>query len=541
MSLRSNLSWAVRMAGGLDGLMRRPLTVEKARDLVRQRMASRADLFLQVVREAIWQNPRSPYHHLLRRAGWTYDSVADSVRHKGLEPTLEALRHSGVYLTHPEFKDHKPIVRDGLTLDWSTLSVENPMVLPTFEAQTGGTRSQGSRVPASLTYVSEQRAITWCLILEAIDGGAGPTLLWLPRSAGYLWWLTLMHLRRPPLRWMSTTDLSVVRVPRLHRLMYRVAQGIGLSHGLRIPVMEHVPLTEAERVLDVVLWARARYGSLTIVGSPSGAARLAGLASRRGDDLNRVAFIVGGEPLTPGKHAEITRAGARVGVRYNITELGAIGGACGNPGDFDDTHFLSDSFAMILDRRPLPDGRTVDAFMLTTILPTSPLVLINLDTDDFGTVTERRCGCVWDALGLRTHISGIRSFSKLTGEGVTVLGTECIRIIEEILPKEFGGRSVDYQLLEVEDADHLTRLQLVVSPSVGSIDEARLLRRFHEELYDPVQGRGFVPPMWRQVDTVRVVRREPVVTAAGKLLPFHTLALSLARDGQSRADELPAG
>ncbi len=518
------------MVRGLSGIMRQPCTVESAKALLRARLAERDQLFLRVVREAIWGNPRSPYHHLLVWAGWTYDALVDSVQKQGLEATLESLRDSGVYLSHAEFKERKPIQRDGLLLDWTSVTTENPGVMPSFEVRTGGTRSQGSRVPATFRYLADQRAPTWCLTVEAVGGGAWPAIIWMPRSAGYLWWLTLMHMHRPALRWFSMSDLEYVREPRLILLMYRVAQLIGLAHGLRIPYLEYRPLSEVAAVYDAVLRTRTQYGGCTVITSPSGATRLAGLAATRGADLQHVAFVVGGEPLTPGKHAEITRARARVGVRYNITELGAVGGACEHPEAVDDVHFLADSFSLIPSRHALVDGGFAEAFMITTLLPTSPMILLNLDTDDFGQITTRRCGCLWDELGLHTHLSNIRSFSKLTGEGVTVLGTECVKILEEILPREFGGRSTDYQLLEVEDDGRLTRLHLVVSPSVGPIDEGRLLTRFQQELRDPGPRGSPVPPMWRQADTIKVVRREPVATASGKLLPFHTLAFTKRRE-----------
>ncbi len=531
-SLLSGLRQYTQMAQGLAQLMDRRCTVESAKALLRTRLAMRGQLFLQVVREAVWQNPRSPYHHLLVWGGWTYDTLADSVEKRGLDATLQTLRESGVYLSHAEFKERKPIERDGRTLDWAEVTTENPRVLPVFEVRTGGTRGRGDRVPATFAYLEVQRAPTWCLTLEAVGGGSWPVVIWMPREAGFLWWLTLAHMRRPALRWFSMTDFSYVRVPRLHLLTYRLGQLIGLRHGLRIPYIHYVPLPAAEEVLDDVLRIRAGHGGCSVVTTPSGATRLAGLAGARGADLEHVAFVVGAEPLTHGKHAEITRAGARVGVRYNITEVGAVGGACGHPEEVDDVHLLADSFALVPERRILPNGEPADAFLITTLLPTSPTVFLNLDTDDFGQITERRCGCLWDELGFHTHLSGIRSFSKLTGEGVTVLGTECVRILEEVLPREFGGRSVDYQLLEVEDADHLTRLHLVVSPSVGPVDEAQLLTRFQQELRNPVARGSPLPPPWRQADTIRVVRREPVTTPAGKLLPFHTLAFAPRLDGR---------
>ena len=514
------------MAQGLAGLMRRPCTPDTARALLRRRIVMRDQLFLQVLSEAIWQNPRSPYYHLLAWAGWTPETLEDAVRKNGLDATLVSLRDSGVYLSHGEFKERKPIQRGARQLDWNDVSTENPGILPTFETRTGGTRSQGDRVPATFTHLADPRAPTWCLTVEAIGGGQWPAIIWMPREAGFLWWLTLAHMHRATLRWFSMTDLTIVRAPRLHQLMYRFGQAVGITHGLRLPFIEHVPLTGAARVYEAVVQARARHGGCTVVTSPSGATRLAGLAAQKQENLERIAFVVGGEPLTPGKHAEITRTGGRVGVRYNITEIGAIGGACGRPDDVDDVHFIADSFALIPDQRIQADGGTAEAFMITTLLATSPMILLNLDTDDFGQISVRRCGCLWDELGFHTHISGIRSFSKLTGEGVTVLGTECVRILEEVLPREFGGRSIDYQLLEVEDAGHLTRLHLVVSPSVGALDEQRLLARFVLELRSPSTRGRPAPPMWRQAETIKVVRHEPVTTASGKLLPFHTLAFS---------------
>jgi hypothetical protein len=81
-------------------------------------------------------------------------------------------------------------------------------------------------------------------------------------------------------------------------------------------------------------------------------------------------------------------------------------------------------------------------------------------------------------------------------------------------------------LLEDEDEDHLTRLFLVVSPGVGPIDEERVRVRFVEELRDRTRPRSVMPPLWRQADTVRVVRREPLLTTRGKLLPFFTQAVA---------------
>src|SRR3970282_2763578 len=95
--------------------------------------------------------------------------------------------------------------------------------------------------------------------------------------------------------------------------------------------------------------------------------------------------------------------------------------------------------------------------------PPPPKTRENGGGSDCGESPPRRCGCVFDELGLGHHFAYVRSFTKLTGEGATLLGTDCVRILEEVLPREFGGRSIDYQLLETEDEDHLTRLFLAIS------------------------------------------------------------------------------
>lgn len=84
-------------------------------------------------------------------------------------------------------------------------------------------------------------------------------------------------------------------------------------------------------------------------------------------------------------------------------------------------------------------------------------------------------------------------------------------------------------MLEAEDEHHLTRLFLVVSPTVGDIDEGRALARFKEAIWGIGPHGVRVPHVLRHDNSIRLVRRDPVPTAGGKLLPFHTLALSGAR------------
>jgi len=220
----------------------------------------------------------------------------------------------------------------------------------------------------------------------------------------------------------------------------------------------------------------------------------------------------------------VEASGARALVRYAFTEAGIIGFGCGTPQVSDDLHFFSDAYGLIQRSRAVGNsGLTVDAFLFTSLLPSAPKVLLNVESGDYGIVERRDCGCGLAALGLRDHISEIRSFEKLSGEGMTFVQTDLLRVVEEVLPARFGGTSADYQVLEEEGQDGILRLLLIVSPDIGPLDEEAVRQNFLEEL-----GRGgslsrFGAAMWQRAGTVRVRRQRPVATKVGKILPFHLL------------------
>lgn len=136
-------------------------------------------------------------------------------------------------------------------------------------------------------------------------------------------------------------------------------------------------------------------------------------------------------------------------------------------------------------------------------------------------IETRNCGCQFEALGLTTHIHNIRGFDKLTSAGMTFVGTELVKVIEEILPAKFGGTSTDYQMVEEEDEKGHTRMSVVVSPGVGEIDEAELIQAVLTELGKGRDTQRMIAQVWSQAQTLRVKRAEPFVTARGKLLPLH--------------------
>ena len=146
---------------------------------------------------------------------------------------------------------------------------------------------------------------------------------------------------------------------------------------------------------------------------------------------------------------------------------------------------------------------------------------------DYGIIESGPCSCKFGNVGFDKHISQIRSFEKLTGEGVTFVDTDFINIIENILPKQFGGESTDYQVIEEEKPNGLIQLNLLISPRVGPINEPavadtfiRLLKKAEDSPESWAQSGS---EMWAQANTIRIKREYPIPTKRAKILPFHIM------------------
>jgi hypothetical protein len=147
--------------------------------------------------------------------------------------------------------------------------------------------------------------------------------------------------------------------------------------------------------------------------------------------------------------------------------------------------------------------------------------MLNVETDDYGVIEKRSCGCPMESYGFTEHLRHIRSFRKLTGEGMTLVGSDMVHILEEVLPARFGGSPLDYQLLEEGDDTGFTRLSLVVSPRIEIADERAVIEAVLEALGRSSPAADLARAIWSQARTLTVKRMEPVSTARGKLMPLH--------------------
>ncbi|MDR7485316.1 MAG: hypothetical protein QN187_08295 [Armatimonadota bacterium] len=513
------LPWAkeaamlARLARDLGGFLRTPVTVETAREATRARLASREERFLRTAREMIYGYPRSPYRRLLRAAGCELGDLERLVARLGLEAALARLAADGVYVTCEEFKGRREAVRGSQRFHFTDADFDNPRVATHYEAPSGGTRGPAVAVKMSLTFI-EDLATNTALALHAHGLTGHDHVIWL--VAGVTPMLIYAKLGRPPLAW----HYQVAPLPVSRRAGSRYLALLGRLASIRLPAPSFLDLRNPEAMAARLAGLRRSGSQVCVTTYASSAVRIAAAARELGLDLSGVWFITLGEPFTEGKRRIIDASGARALVRYAFTEAGIIGYACATPQAPDDLHFFSDRYGLVQRPRPVDAaGLQVNAFLFTSLRPSAPKILLNVESGDYGVVEQRPCGCDLGKAGLTTHLWHIRSFEKLSGEGMTFVHSDLLRVLEEVLPARFGGTGADYQILE-EESDGILRLALIVSPRVGALDEDRLRRTFLEELGREGAMARAGARFWQRADTIAVRRGWPKTTPAGKVLPF---------------------
>ena len=123
------------------------------------------------------------------------------------------------------------------------------------------------------------------------------------------------------------------------------------------------------------------------------------------------------------------------------TETDIVSYGCVVPEAPDDMHFFEDRLAVI---QPGPAAASTSlppsALLLTTLLRSSPILLLNVSLGDQARLERRSCGCGLEREGWTLHIHHVRSFEKLVAGGVALLDVDVARVLEETLPARFGGQ-----------------------------------------------------------------------------------------------------
>lgn len=521
MTRRHRVGALARLVSGLPRWLATPVRFEECRRRLEEGLGRREANFLGVLDRGVFAVPHSPYRRLMAHAGLEPEDVRKLVHEEGLEGALEQLRAAGVGLTLEEFRGLRPIVRPGLELAVRPAEFDNPLVRPLHLGGTGGSRGKSRRVLFDLAHRSAQ-AEQHLLFFESFGLSGRPAAVWRPvppGMAGIGGVLSGVKMGQPLERWFSQTPLT----PRHGRAddyaLTLLILGLSRLVGRPLPTPEHVPVAEAVRVAR---WldghVRAGRPALLATTASSGV-RICHAARDHGLDLTGSFFRLGGEPLTPAKARAVRAAGVEIAGNYSMTEIGRVGIACARPASVDDYHVVLHKLAVIPG-----DGSPGAArpLLFTTLSPSSPKLLINVDVGDDGVLEQRECGCLLGELGLTLHVSRVSGREKFASDGVHFLGAELLELVDDVLPRRFGGGPTDYQLVETE-VDALPAIQVVVSPRVGEVDPETVVATVLEALRNGAGHRGPMADVWRDAGTVRVVRREPYETAQAKILPLHVV------------------
>jgi hypothetical protein len=520
--LRGELAIAARLTRDLPSFYRRTVSLDQAAAWHRDRIRSRPQRFLGVAERHVYANARSPYLRLLKAAGCEFGDLRTLIEREGLEGALDDLRERGVYVTSDEFRGRREIIRGSLRLTPNPDDFDNPLQAAHFEALTGGTSGQRARVRRSLDLV-EEVMYSSAVSMAAHGLSRTPHAVW--ETGPAMWLLRMPRLGTPLAAWFYPLQPLPWRV-RLGAIHLALLAGLFAKYRLPLPV--HCDLQEPRRVAEWLADRSARGQTTCLVTHVSSAVRVAAESTRSGRSLAGVTFFVRSEPLTPARKRTIEASGARAMVNYGATEASVIGISCAEPTAPDDVHVFESRYAITRRSRSVPFlEQEVEALLATSLTDGASKVLINVETGDYADVWRGPSDCcAMGRLGMTMHLSSIRSFEKLTSEGMTFIGSNVVRILEEQLPSRFGGNPIDYQLVEHEHADSTARLSLRVHPDIGPIDEDALRSAFLESLaMDGVQER-YMSAFWGRAKTVQIDRAPPITTPSGKVLPFRLLRVS---------------
>ena len=522
-----------RFVDGLRKFARARMQPEEAIDMaqstLRRRIAAREENFLCLAGKGIFGYPRSPYLPLLEARHISFSDLRAWVARDGLEAALERLKEEGVYVSIDEFKGKTPLRRRGVSINLRESMFDNPWLSAGYEVRSGATRSAGTRIRIDFDYL-HQRSLFDAFLLDLHGCLTAPIANWFPiypGAPGINSSLRFDHIGNPVRRWFSQVAEDQVRVNWEKTWGTKAIFALYRHSGGTLAKPEYTALHDAHRVAQWAAEALEENPNCIIYTFAASAVRVCSAAADLNLSLKGAKFLVTGEPLTRQKKREIESAGAAAIPVYGISEAGVIAAGCDRPHEQSDhCHLYKDTMAVVSHRQEAPNfDIRVSAFLFTTVLYESPKLLLNVGMGDFGDIAAGDCSCRFGETGFDVTLGNIRSYEKLTGEGVTFVDTDFVRILERDLPQSFGGRSTDYQLMEEEDERGFTRLHLLVSPGVGKVNEAAVLEKFmgllRQSEASPESWAQSGVEMWRQSGMVRIRREEPVSTASGKVLPFH--------------------
>jgi hypothetical protein len=502
------------------------LSAADCRRIVEERLRTRDESFLRVLDAGVFSQPTSPYLPLLRAAGVEFGDVVSLVRRGGVETALEQLHDAGVYLTLEEYKGRRPIERLGLGYRVRPEDFFSPLRRGSFVLHDKGSSGVRRGGPLDLVHVGAL-ATHYALLLESFALRPRPYGIWCPvppSRAGLIHALRVSKLGIRVDRWFSQTPLELTSsTAKSFFLVHATLTATRRWGKTPLPKPQHVALGDAAPVAQWLAGSVRAGTPAQLFTYPSSAVRACQAAEAAGLDISGTVFCVAGEPYTSAKAEAIERSGSRAISYYGAVETGTIALSCAEPRELDDMHLLADRLGVIQrERQVTGSGARVGALVFTTLIAAAPRLLLNIESDDYGVLEERPCGCLFGRLGLTRHLSGIHSYDKLTSGGMTFVGSDLVALLDEVLPARFGGAPADYQLVE-EEEEGIPRISVVISPRVGEVDENEVIDTVLAALAAGAAYKRMMASVWQGGNTLKVARRDPHDTATAKILPLHVL------------------
>ena len=422
-----------RLAFDLRDFLKERISLEQSKQVLSDRLQNRGRNFLSLVKKSIYDNPRSPYLKLLRVAGCEFGDIEAAVNKDGVESTLQKLLAEGVYLSWEEFKGKRDIIRGTNRFRFREADFDNPFLIGYYEVRSSGSRSAGTKTKFDLRYRAE--TTQYNLLMLAVHNALGvPMGLWLPElpsAAGVVSMLRHWCIGEPVVKWFSPVTEGQTRASLRDRAATRYIVYGGRMWGAKLVAPEHVGLTEALRVAQWMAETKREFGDCSLSCFVSLGAMVCQAALAYGLNIEKTRLFVGGEPLSEAKLQQMEAAGVLVVPMYHISEIGFIGCGCPEADVADDVHLFLDSVASISHERKVEHADiNVNAFLFTSLLPSAPKILLNVESDDCGIMRTESCGCLFGGLGFTEHLCNIRSFAKLTGSGMTIIGSGSTAMVE---------------------------------------------------------------------------------------------------------------
>jgi hypothetical protein len=517
------LNSSLILAAALPKFFRERVTLRQAEEEIKGLLDTRIERFFALVRTQIYKRPGSPYCKLLKHAGCEFADLQTQVQRHGLEETLVKLAGEGVYLTSDEFKGKTEVVRGGQSFRVSPGDFERRDFSAGSVIQSSGTRNAPVKTFSPLEWRAQQARIE-AVFYSAHDLYSCAHALYEPVITGRIVHpLIYGKLGISTDRWFAPKVLvHGLAEDKYHYLNAHLVAQMGRWFGPGIANPEYLNPGDQGPIIEWIQESKRQRKRCCLQTVVSNAARIARAAFEAELSLEDTTFLVSGEPLTRSKRALIARTGARIATHYGAG--GGNGGSvgCGNPSFIDEMHVPQTMFTFVEHPRSLDyGGPPIYPLMITTLQPSAPRFLLNVQNGDYATMTRRNCECALEKVGLTQHLHTIRSFEKFTSEGTNYFTTDLFELLENTIPAEFGGGPGDYQVVEEEDEQGQTRLTLLVHPEIGDLNEEKLLSRLQQNLAQGSRSNRFMTGIWQDARTFRVRRQAPHASARGKILPLH--------------------